>query len=267
MNLSISNIAWNKEENDKALELLKKNNIHSIDIAPTLLFDSISEVTKEEINKKHQEYETKGITIVAMQSLLYGIPPYSIFGGETEQRYIFQHLGKIFFIAKELKIKNLVFGSPQNRKIKNNNQDNIKIAIKYFRKLCNLATNFKLNICLEANPKEYNCNFITNTFEAVDFIKKVNKKNFLLNLDTSTIILNKNNFKKAFTYSQEYIGHIHISSPNLKNIKKINHKEISKLLKDYNYQGYISLEMRPNLTKNNLKHLEKNIKILKKFYT
>lgn len=265
MNLSVSNIAWNREENKNALAILKQNGINAIDIAPNLLFNSIENLTKEEINSKYEEYKKEGFKIIAMQSLLYGIPPYSIF--EEKRDFILKHLGKICFIARELRIKNLIFGSPKNREIKNKNTDNINIAIDFFRKLSDIADTFKLNICLEANPTEYNCNFIINTFEAIDFIKKVNKKNFSLNLDTSTIILNKDNFRKVLDYSIKHIQHIHISSPYIKEIFGMNHEKISNLLRLYNYQGYVSLEMKPNITENNLENLEKNVKIFKKYYS
>lgn len=266
MNLCISNIAWKKEENNEALKILKKHEINAIDVAPTLLFDSIDNLTKKNLIAKHKEYEKLGFKIIAAQSLLYGIPPYSIFDGDNERGYIIQHLEKVFSIAKELKIKNLVFGSPKNRYIKNNNEDNEIIAKNFFQKISNIANDYNLIICLEANPKEYDCNFITTTFEAIDFIKTVNKKNFLLNFDTSTVLLNNDKFDKVLEYSYKYIKHIHISSPHIKEIKNMDHENISNLLKLYNYSDYISLEMKPNLTNNNLKNLEENVKILKKYY-
>lgn len=266
MNISVSNIAWKKEEEERALKILKQKGINKIEIAHTLIFDSIDNLTTQKIKEEKEKYQKSGFNMVAMQSLLYGLPPYSIFDGENERNYIIHHLKKVFFIAQELGIKNLVFGSPKNRYIKDKSQDNIKIAVNFFQKLSDIANNFGVNICLEANPKEYGCNFITNTFEAVNFIKIVNRKNFKLNLDTGTIILNNNNLKEVLEYSKKYIGHMHISSPYLREISRIDNKKISKLLKEYNYKGYVSLEMKPNLTENNLKNLEENSDILKKYY-
>jgi len=261
MKISVSNIAWKKEESFKALEILKKNEISNIDVAPTLLFDSIDNLSVEEIKKVKEKYQREGFTMVAMQSLLYGLQPCSIFGGEDECDEIIFYLKKVFYIAKELGIKNLVFGSPKNRYIEDKDKDNEKTAIDFFRKISDIADTFGVNICLEANPKEYDCNFITDTFEAVDFIKKVDKKNFKLNLDTSTIILNNNNLKEVIQYAKEYIEHVHISFPYLKGISGINHKLISKLLKEINYKGYVSLEMKP--AEDNLKNLEDNLRFLK----
>jgi len=266
MNLCVSNIAWKKEENDRALSILRNNSIFAIDIAPSLIFDSIENITETQIKKKFEEYKNIGFKIIAMQSLLYKIPAFSIFNGDKEREKIIKYLEKMIIIAKGLQIKILVFASPKNRFIKDETKNNLNIAVDFFRKICSIAERFKINICLEANPKEYECNFITNTFEAIDFIKKVNKKNFLLNLDTSTIILNNEDFEEVFSYSREYINHVHISSPYLKGIKDMDHNRISGLLKKEGYKGYISLEMKPGLTEDNLKNLEENVSIFLRYY-
>jgi sugar phosphate isomerase/epimerase len=266
MDLSISNIAWRKEENAHALQLLRKYEIKNVEVAPTLLFDSVENIDTKEIDCKRQEYQKAGFTMVAMQSLLYGTPPYSIFDGDHEKESIFKHLKRICFIAEKLGVNNLIFGSPKNRYIKNIQSDNIKIAKSFFENLCDMASELNLNICLEANPKEYGCNFIINTFEAVDFIKLVNRNNFWLNLDASTTILNGEPLEKVFEYSKPYIQHVHISSPYLRNIADMDHAQIAKLLKIQDYRGFISLEMKADLTENNITNLEENIKILKTYY-
>ena len=265
MKLCVSNIAWNKEENNNSLKILKKYNINAIDVAPTLLFDSLDNLSDEMIERVREYYHNKEITIIGMQSLLYGFS-YSLFDGEEERNEIKKYLSKIFRIANLLGIKVLIFGSPKNRYIKKYNENIEEIAIIFFREICELASKYDLDICLEANPKEYDCNFITNTFEAINLINKVNKNNFLLNFDTSTILLNKNNFKEAINYANKLIRHVHISSPFIKGIYNMDHKNISNLLNSINYEGYVSLEMKPNLTENNLKNLEENVEIFKRYY-
>lgn len=260
MNLCISNIAWKREENRQALELIKSKRIDSIDIAPTLIFDHINDLTSIDILKQHEIYQKIGMKIIGMQSLLFGNDS-SIFDGHTQRELIFKYLQKDFLIAKGLGIKNLVFGSPKNRFINKNNESIMDIVVSFFKKICDEAYKSDLNICLEANPKEYGCNFITDTFQAIDFIKNVGSKNLFLNFDTSTIIINKNDFEKVLSISFEFIKHVHISSPYLLGIKELDHGLIHGLLKKYNYQGYVSLEMKQNITEDNLKYLEENIMI------
>jgi|TARA_B100001971_G_C18239702_1_gene569909 hypothetical protein len=266
MNISISNIAWKKEENFQALAVLKEQNVHAIDLAPTLLFNSISDVTKDQIVSERSKYDAQKISIVAMQSLLYGAQEVSLFDGEQASTGLMQHLEKVFFIGEHLKVKNVVFGSPKNRFIRDETIDHEKIAIVFFTKVSDLARKHNLTVCMEANPKEYECNFLTNTFDAVDFIKKINHPNFKLNFDTSTVLLNGNDFKEVLDYAYPYMSHVHISSPHIQQIDGIDHKKISDLLKEYQYKGYVALEVKPNLADNNINSLKKNLSIFRNFY-
>ena len=254
MNLCVSNIAWDKEENDSALGILKDYGIDAIDVAPPLILDSPGSYS--------------GFKMIAMQSLLYGQPPHSIFDGNEERRQILKHLEKTVHMAVGLGISKLIFGSPRNRWVKNekDRDDLSAVAVDFFANLCALAKELGIDICLEANPTEYNCNFINDTFEAVDFIKRVASDNFFLNLDTSTVILNGNDLEEVTRYARSGIKHIHISSPHIKEINNIDNENISTVLKSLGYNGYLSLEMRANISDNNLTNLEKNVKVFKKFY-
>jgi sugar phosphate isomerase/epimerase len=266
MNLCVSNIAWKKDENQAALRILKTMGITAIDVAPNLIFDSIVNITESQVKKVRDKYNNLGFKIIAMQSLLYGFPPYSIFDGLAERKKILGHLGQLLIVAKGIQVDILVFGSPINRFIRNTRKDYLDVAIDFFRELCDMAKSLNIKILLEANPAEYGCNFVTNTLEAVDFINKVSRHNFLLNLDTSTIILNNENLDNILSTSLNHIGHVHISSPYIKDIKEINHNLICNLLNSYVYNGYVSLEMKPDLTKDNLINLEENVSVFLRYY-
>ena len=64
-----------------------------------------------------------------------------------------------------------------------------------------------------------------------------------LNLDIGTMI--QNNESIDILYGKvKYINHVHISEPHLKRIKKRGlHNELFKILKDENYNNFISIEM------------------------
>ena len=213
-----------------------------------------------------------GFKFIAMQSLLYGEPDYSIFDGEFERARILEHLESKFEQARKHEIKKVVFGSPRNRWISSavlndEKADVSKIANEFFIKLCFMAQKYQIDICLEANPKQYNCNFITTTFEAVDFINKLNLDNLYLNLDISTILLNRSDLQRVLDYSKPLIKHIHLSSPEIKDICSIDNNLISKELKKVDYNGYISLEMRSGISDNNIKNLERNIQVFNDYYS
>lgn len=264
MNLSVSNIAWKRQYTQNALHILKKYNINSIDVAPTLLNENL-----ENINTQEQLafFDEKKIKLTGMQSLLFACPGVSLFDGVLEKNTIIHHLKKVFKIANNLKIKNLVFGSPKNRFISDLNDFSLDNAVNIFSEISDIAKDYNCTICFEPNPKEYNCNFITNTLDAINFIKTVNHKNFKLNLDISTVILNNETLEDILKDGIDLIEHIHVSSPYLKDILLLDNKKIAKTLKRSGYKNYIALECNfQNIEDVNLTILEKNVKIFSESY-
>jgi sugar phosphate isomerase/epimerase len=75
-----------------------------------------------------------------------------------------------------------------------------------------------VNFCLEPNPKEYGTDFLNNTKETIEFIKKVNSPGLWLNIDAGTIALNNEPIEETIKYSIPYAKHIHISEPFLNEI-------------------------------------------------
>jgi sugar phosphate isomerase/epimerase len=254
MNLSVSNIGWNQSENKKAIDILKSYQISNVDVSPSLINDEIE-----------NDYNKADIKMVGMQSLLYTCPPVSLFDGEIEKQIILNHLKEIFKLANRLKIKPLVFGSPKNRFIKDFNNFKIEKAIEIFKEIGDMAKTFDCIVCLEANAKEYGCNFITNTTEAINFINNVKHENLKLVLDISTTIFNSESLEHIFENGASLIEHIHISSPYLKSIDTLKNKEISSVIKKYNYNKYVTLEC--NLLNNEtLDTLINNVEIFSEAY-
>ena len=145
-------------------------------------------------------------------------------------------------IANKLEVKNLVFGSPKNRLIRENTIVSENYKIQVFKEISNLAKDNDCIICFEPNPSEYGCNFITRTQDAIDFIKKINSSSFKLNLDISTIIMNNEDLEDILKKNLSFIQHLHISSPYIRGILDLDNQNISKLLRKYKYEKIITME-------------------------
>ena len=81
----------------------------------------------------------------------------------------------------------------------------------------------------------YGNNFLTTTRETADFVKKINRKNIKLQLDSSCIKINKENLSNIITEYKNIVGHIHISEKNLTRIKntKLNYRLIKIIFKNF----------------------------------
>ena len=237
MKLCISNIAWKKDDSLKVYEFLKTNNIDAIEIAPSIF----KEEPYDNTNEIKSILEGLGFNISSMQSILFKREE-NIFYSEKEMETTLNYLYKCIDFACSIKCKNLVFGSPKNRNV--NNDKEYKRSIKFFKKLNEYLSLKKIYLALEANQTIYNTNFLNTTSEVLEYLKELNCSHIKLNLDMGTIIQNNENLD-ILKDNISNISHVHISEPYLEVIKKRKiHKELLKILKEYNYDKYISIEMK-----------------------
>lgn len=241
MKLSISNIAWSKENDEKVYALMKKYGYSGLEIAPTRIFpenpyDDLESARKwsEELKK---EYDFR---IPSMQSIWYGRQE-KIFGTNEERSVLSEYTKKAIDFAAAIGCGNLVFGCPRNRNLPEGLDEGIAIA--FFKNLGEYAISKGTVIGMEANPPIYNTNYINDTQAALELIKKVDSKGFLLNLDVGTMIQNEEEVEEL-EGNVQYINHVHISEPGLKLIEERElHKNLYEILKEESYTGFVSIEM------------------------
>ena len=259
MRFAISNIAWLKNEDEQVYKLMKQYGFKGLEIAPARIWENPFEETSENITKVKIEIEDKGFFIIGMQALLFGHPELTIFESEEVRNKTLEYLKKSIILASKLNTNFppiLVFGSPRNRIIGSMLKNKaMKIAIDFFSKLGDFALQNEVIFCIEANPKEYNTDFINTTEEGLSLVKKVNNKGFRLHIDTGTIFVNKENFEEIIEKSIDYIAHFHISEPflNLLSNENIeNHRKMANILKKLKYDKWVSIEMKKSLKDSNI---------------
>lgn len=261
MNLSISNIAWLNENDNQMYAFLKEQGFSSIEIAPTRIFKEDPyndlEKAKDFAIKLKQNY---GLTISSMQSIWYGRSE-NIFDSEEERKKLGNYTKKAIDFANSIGCKNLVFGCPKNRVSKNEND--MDVAIPFFKELGEYAKLNNTVLSMEPNPVIYNTNFINYTSQAFEIVKATNSGGFKVNIDLGTIIYNKEDLQ-IVTDNIGLVNHIHISEPNLALIEKRElHNQLSEILHQVNYQGFVSIEMGK---RDNLDEVKETIKYVKEVF-
>ena len=249
--LAISNIAWDKSNDENIYEFLKQNNIKGLEIAPTRIFEQNPydrlEEAKVYANVLKEKYS---LDIISMQSIWYG--------KTHNAEELIEYTKKTIYFANAVKCTNLVFGCPKNRNMSDYGKDYPK-AIDFFKEIGKYALDNKVIISVEPNPVIYNTNFLNYTEQAIKFVKEINLDSIKVNYDLGTVIYNKENLK-ILEDNIQYINHIHISEPNLELIQiRERHKELISILKNSNYQKYVSIEMKNS---NNIDNVKKIIKYL-----
>lgn len=241
MKLSISNIGWDKEQDETVYALMKKYDYTGLEIAPTRIFpeepyEALSRAAawSAELRKKY------GFSIPSMQSIWFGRQE-KLFGSEEERKALIDYTKKAVDFASAVGCKNLVFGCPRNRAVPEG--INSESGISFFQEIGDYAAQNGRVIGMEANPAIYHTNYINDTLAAFELIRQVDSQGFRLNLDVGTMIQNHEDIEELAD-SVHLISHVHISEPGLKAIEpRTLHHDLNKVLIDGSYQGFVSVEM------------------------
>lgn len=241
MQLSVSNIAWDKELDEEIYSMMKSYGYSGLEIAPTRIFPKVPydklEKAKAWSDMLKKQY---GFVVPSMQSIWFGRQE-KLFENDEDRRILNNYTKKAIDFASTIGCENLVFGCPRNRNIPDGADS--EIAVEFFRGLGDYAATHGTVIGMEANPPIYNTNYINDTGAAIALIKQVDSKGFLLNLDVGTMIQNREDVSEL-EGNVYLINHIHISEPQLKPIEERElHIELKKILLKEGYDGFISIEM------------------------
>lgn len=244
MKLSISNIAWNAQEDSAVYSMMKKYGYTGLEIAPTRI---IEQAPYENLKAAESWRETLDFEVPSMQSIWFG-KTQKLFGGEADRQELLDYTKAAVDFAKTVRCGNLVFGSPKNRALPDTADKKLRQAgVAFFRELGDYAAQNGTAIGMEANPAIYSTNYINTTQEALNLIREVGSNGFLLNLDVGTMIENRESVELLEGYAAQ-INHVHISEPFLKPVvispeRRQLHGGLAAFLRENDYQGYVSVEM------------------------
>ncbi len=241
MNLSISNIAWSKEDDQTVYAKMKACGFSGLEIAPTRIFpqnpyDHLQDAKEWAVSLK----ERYGFSISSMQSIWFGCTG-RIFGTIEERVALLEYTKKAILFAELVGCGNLVFGCPRNRCWQQG--DDLSVAVGFFKEIGEFAKDHHTVIGMEANPPIYNTNYINSTKSALELIELVGSDGFMLNLDVGTMIYNRESVSLLERHIHK-VNHVHISQPHLVPVEKnVLHSELADFLKSNSYHGFVSIEM------------------------
>jgi len=248
MNLCLSNICWSGKQ-ELFLNMCSENGVSFVEVAPTKIVPSIKNVDFSLIDNFMNKASEKGIKIISMQSLFYNTS-LNIFLNEED---VFEHLKTIFQIAVRLNCEYLVFGSPRCRRVPvgmTSAEAELKF-INFIKKVSNFLYKEGLNIVIgiEANPKHYGCNFITNFSQNISLLRKINRNNIVPHIDSACIELSGERFEDVYYKCKDIhqIDRIHLSAPFLEPVasgETLKYNKIVDQLKEDCYSGFLSIEMK-----------------------
>ncbi|MFZ5756984.1 MAG: sugar phosphate isomerase/epimerase family protein [Pseudomonadota bacterium] len=216
MKISISNIAWDPDEDEEVAELLTSRLISSIDVAPGKYFPDPVSAKERDVLAVRAAWEKRGFAIEGMQALLFGTVGMNMFGPEDVRCRMLDHLLAVCRIGGWLGARRLVFGSPRNRDRSGlGDEAAMGMARDFFRRLGDIAANHGVVVCLEPNPPRYGANFMVDAASTAAVVREVAHPAIRMQFDLGAVVDNREDLLAIVREYGGLTGHIHLSEPGL----------------------------------------------------
>jgi len=248
MKFSVSNIGWNPSQDMQVAKFLDNSIFTGIEIAPSRYFEDVESTKKGDFEDLKNYWIDLGFPITSFQSLLFNRLDLQLFLNEKTRSALSQYLLSLGEKAAIIGAIPLVFGSPRNRNRGNYSVEEAKeIARIFFRELAIKWPRNSSYLVLEANPENYECNFITKSSEALEFVESVESDLLRWHLDLACTEFGNESSLKLIQEAIRMPSHVHISEEYLAPLRKSKYRfyeEFLLALKEREYKGVVTLEMR-----------------------
>jgi sugar phosphate isomerase/epimerase len=247
--ICISNIAWRIEEEAAVADLMAALGVRGVEVAPPKLGPDPAAWTPAVVSAYREFWSRRGVSIVAMQALLFGRPDLVLFGNDAQRAALLDHLEHVFRLGGGLGAGPMVFGSPKNRLAGDLSADQARaVAVRFFRAAGDLAARHGTCLCIEPNPPEYGCDFVTTAREARALVREVASPGFGLHIDAAALHM-AGEGPDVLRECGPDIRHFHASEPMLAQVKSrgaVDHAAFARTLRELRYPHWVSIEMRPH---------------------
>jgi D-psicose/D-tagatose/L-ribulose 3-epimerase len=247
MRLAVSNIAWPSGEDDAAASILIEHGAEGVEVAPTKVWPDPLEADPSDVIAYRHTWERRGLRVVAMQALLFGHPELTIFDDPATRGRTKEYLRGMIDLAALLGAGAMVFGSPKNRLAGELSKEEAEaIAVPFFRELGDHAAKLGVSFCIEPNPVDYGCDYVSTAAEGLELVDRVDSEGFGLHLDAAGMLLAGDPAGASIVRAAPRLRHVHASEPYLGPIGpgKVDHSGIAGALGEIGYDRWLSIEMK-----------------------
>lgn len=247
MKLSVSNIAWPAELDAEVYALLRERGVRAVEIAPTRIWPDWKGATPWAAAELRRELQREGLVCSSLQAIVYGRPDLKLFGSAEERAAAQRHLEGVVRIAAALGAGPLVFGAPANRdRGELDAPTAFARAVDFFAEAGECCVAHGVELCIEPNPVDYGCNFVTTSGEGAALVRAVASPGFRLHLDAAGMHLAGEDPRRALGDAADVLAHVHVSEPRLGDFSApaVDHRRVAEGLRAIGWERWLSIEMR-----------------------
>ena len=244
MKLAVSNIAWERWNDPAVFALLRRFGVTGIEAAPGKFGLDLAHPDEAAVKAVRARLADEGFAVPALQAILFGHPEFKVFDPSTHAAFL-SHLRAVARFGALLGAGVLVYGAPKSRQRRGLKWgEAVARAAEFFRAAGEAVAAEGCVIGLEANPVEYQCDFLTNTADLVDFVKTVDSRGVKVHFDVGTVTTNGGDVRGEIRAAAPFV-HFHVSAPGLGNVAD-SPCDLAAAFRELDAVGYadwVSLEM------------------------
>lgn len=248
MKKAFSQIAWSMPDAPAVHALLLAHGFTGIEVAPTKIWPDWVGATPAAAAAYQRALAAEGLTVPALQAILFGKPNARLFGTPEQQAEFVEHLTLVAQLANALEAPVVVIGAPKNRlrgDLSSTEADSLALPI--FEWLGSVFQRMGSCLCIEANPADYGCDYLTTTTQVRDMVVRVGSPGIGLHVDTAQLLMGGEHLSSFVDDGACPIRHVHLSEPFLEPLDrsaKVAHRDNMATLEQARYTGWVSVEMR-----------------------
>jgi sugar phosphate isomerase/epimerase len=266
MKLAISNIAWPHEDTPGVLDLLRREGVEWIEVAPSRIWREPVDAPPGEREAFVRFLEEYGIRLISLHSLLYTRPDLGLFRGEDTDRKTTMYLQKLAELGADLGARWMVFGSPGNRR-----KGGLTFgeacdgAARVFGPAGDAAAEAGVTILIEPLTRAES-DFVNTADEGIELMKRVASPGFALHLDAKSVAEEPGEKTGLLRRALPFFRHFHINDPGLAPLGSVAtyHEELGEALRRSGYEGHVSIEMKT--FPDHRQVIARSLAIAKRFY-
>lgn len=246
MPIAVSNIAWNESDDSEIFAMLRERGVTGIEIAPTKLWPGWEAAHPDAAIRYQDRLAAAGFDVPALQAILFDKPDCVVFDLDGARRLV-DHMTLVADLAAAFGARSIVFGAPKNRLRQNRSMpEAMAAAVEVFHDIGEICAAQGVQLCIEPNPPQYGCDFITNSSQAAELIERADSTGLGLHLDAAAMHLAAEDGQSAITSTIDRLCHFHASEPNLGTFSEpeVDHEMLAGVLANAGYRNWISIEMR-----------------------
>ncbi len=246
LRFAFSNIAWTPHDAPAALALLRAHGILGIEVAPTKVWPDWAGITLAAAAEYRRRLEGEGFVVPALQAVLFGRPQARLFDADGEAA-LSEHLADVAALAGTLGAKAVVLGAPRQRDRGLLTAEAAHArAAAVFRAIAPAFADNGSCLCIEPNPPQYGCNFVTTAEDGARLVRDVAHAGFGLHLDAAGMFLVGEALPAVWDAVGPLVRHYPISEPGLGGFAapRVPHAANLRFLRERGYAGWCSVEMR-----------------------